>query len=85
MRSALGHPPPATTGTDRPSLAGKGNQTIQATPVATKAREPAREESTAQKALELLLNEPGQPLSVAETPGLRAKAVATMSEMKVYL
>ena len=83
MRGALGHPAPATTGAHCPSLAGKGDETIQATSLAAKTCEAARKESTAQEALELLLDEPRQALAVADMPGLRAKGLEVIAHDQV--
>jgi hypothetical protein len=70
---ALGHPAAAATWTKRAALTRKRNQPVEAAVATAKPREPAGEAATLQKVSELLLDEAGQAVPIAETRGLRAK------------
>jgi hypothetical protein len=89
MRGPLGHPttfatstpsrtiraPGAPAQTETASLAREGDQPIQAAGRTTKPREPAGQRAAAQEVTKLLLDEPGQALTVAQTGRLRTEGL----------
>ena len=67
MGRALRHAPSTAARTHRSGLAGEGDEPIQPAPVTPKTGEPAGQPPTAQKPLELLLDEPRQALPAPRT------------------
>jgi hypothetical protein len=78
MRGAFCHPPPAAARTEAAPLAGERHESLGPTRIAPQPSEPAGEEATAQKRLELGVDESRQPLAVAQARRLDAK-VSTCS------
>jgi len=76
---ALGHPAAAAAWTHRPRFARERYQPVEAAVAAAKPREPAGERATPQKVPELLLDEPRQAFSVAQTRGLRAEGLEVIA------
>ena len=72
---SLRHPATAAAWTHRPRFAQKRYQSIEAAIITAKSREPAGERATPQKVPELLLDEPRQACSVAQTRGLHAEGL----------
>jgi len=73
VRGPLGHPAAAATGTKTPPLARERHEAIQAARRAAEPREAAGQNATPEKGSKFLLDEPRQPVSIAQTGGLRAK------------
>ena len=75
VRGPLGDEAPSTTRTEGPPLARKRHEPIDAARSTLKSREPSGQPSAAQKVAELLLDEPRQAFSVAQTGCLCAKGL----------
>jgi len=80
MRGPSGHAPSTAARAHRPPLAREGDQTVGATGATSKPSEPAREPAASQKAPELLLDEAGQPFSVAQAGRLGAKGLEVLPD-----
>ena len=79
MGGALGHAPPPTARTKPSPVAGKRYEPIEPTPRASKPREAAAGCPAPQEVAELLLNEVGQALAVAEIGRLRPKRLEVIA------
>jgi hypothetical protein len=82
VRRALGHPPAAATGAEAAPLAGERDQPLGPAGVAPEPGEAAGKEAAAQERIELRLDEPRQPLTVAQACRFDAK-VSTCSRTTV--
>jgi len=78
MGGPFGHAPSTAARAHRPPLAREGDQTVGATGATSKPSEPAREPAASQKAPELLLDEAGQPFSIAQAGRLGAKGLEVL-------
>ena len=72
---ALGHPATAAAGTQRPALAGKRDQPVEATVAAAKPGKAAREPATLKKFAKLLLDEAGQAFPIPQPGGVGAEGL----------
>lgn len=72
---ALSHPSAAATGTEATPLARERHQPLASTRVAPEPGEAAGQEAAAQERCELGVNEPRQPLAVAQPRGLDEKGL----------
>jgi hypothetical protein len=75
VRGALAHPTATATRTEPASLARERDQPIEAAGRAAEPRKPAGKPAAPEKIPKLLLDEPRQPFSVAQTRGPRAKGL----------
>ena len=75
VRGPLGHPAAAATRTKTQPFAGEGHQPIQAACRTAEAREPAGQPAAPEKGAKLLLDEPRQPLAVAQARGPHAEGL----------
>jgi hypothetical protein len=80
VRGEFRHPTPTAAGTERSPLAREGHQAIQAAPRTPKPRKAASQPPAAEEVAELLLDEPRQPFSIAQTRGLRAKGLEMVAD-----
>lgn len=77
---ALGHPTATATWTDRAALAREGDEAVEGAIVAVKPGKPTGEPTTAEEVAKLLLDEPRQSLTVAETRGLGPKGLEVIAD-----
>jgi hypothetical protein len=73
VRGALGHPTAPATRTEAAPLTRKRDEPIEAAVAAAKSRESGGQAATAEKAPELLFDEPREAFAVSKRGGLHAK------------
>ena len=83
VRRTFGHAPTATTRTETSPLAQERDEPLGLAATAAEAREAAGEESTPQKRPELVLDETGQPVAVAERGRLGPERLEMVAHNRV--
>jgi hypothetical protein len=84
VRGAFRHPAPGAARAGRPPFARKRDEPIQPAVITAKARKAAGQAPASQQRAKLLLDEPGQPLPVAQASGLRAEALEVIADHLVH-
>ena len=79
VSGSFGHPTATAARTERAAFARKRDEPVEAAVAAVKSREPAGQPPALQKVSELLLDEAGQPFTVAQAGGLRAKGLEVLA------
>jgi hypothetical protein len=84
VRGAFRHPASGATRAGCPPFAREGDEPIQPRVITAKARKAASQEPVARQHAKLLLDEPGQPFSVAQTGGLCPEGVEVIAHHLVH-